>query len=1121
MHLRFNTIVFILLYSIAAFSQTTHVVNSNDDIDDGVCNAAHCSFREAINAANTDGTSSIITFNIPGAGPQTIIPPTVFPDITASDLFIDGETQTGGLGNIVISFNSRDFGTNDFLRVLAPRTHINGIMFKDMRYVNNINAIVRVGTATQNADNSKITNCSFHTDNLDFTNLTPSSVIVANSNNFVFSKNIIGGDYAKNAIFLTHAGVYFNSATANQKVGALIDSSYFMSTIVGLKMNATDGIISNNLFGSFDTTGLNGFVTQESGIVSYVSNLQIRKNYFISHAAESCILETTSTATSCVISNNRFINSTSVAIYSKPDNINLQVTNNYGRNLNYFLNYAGNNTGQVIVNDNIIQNASTFYYTSTSIPSLSAFDRNTILCSTSKPINYNNLSGAPLPPVITSVNRTEIKGTAIPNNVVQVYSNPRTNCPNTVCQGGTLLGKTVADNAGNWTLNANYPNRTKISAYQHENKIPAPLVYSEFSNCFACTTPTVINITPTLCTNETFVFRGTTYSAANPTDRITVVGDGVSICDTVFNINVTIQSAIRRNQMVNLCYKQTVQIGTVTLSENKLIDSLTLKTTSGCDSIVILQGIIRGVYILDTTICGATSLRIGNQTFDATNSSGIATISGGSFFNCDSVIIATVRFGSTKGFYTLDLCPGDSVLIEGTYFSDRRPTGQIMLTSYLGCDSLLNVSLTILPNKFSFIKQDICRGDTIMIQNEKFFSGKTSGNVQLTNMASNGCDSIIQIDLTVLLDAIGTLDTSLCENQTLTLHGQIFSKQRPSGNIRIDNASHRGCDSFVMVRVTFVSETLGFVNQTICRKSNIKIQNTIYDINNPTGSERIIGGSSAGCDSLIQVNLRFYPELTVEFMSQDLSCNTANTGALFLDLISGGAGTFTYSIDNKTATPYSPSASVSNLSKGIHTVKITDSAGCDTTFTFEIFGSKVLSLNLPNDTTIEKGTSIQINSQANFSPFITTWNPTSFLSCTNCINPIASPDQTTTYVLIAEDSMGCKIQDQMTIQVIVKDNEIWVPTTFSPNGDRINDLFYPKFKFPEKSRITVFKIYDRWGEEVFSKTNGNFEEDGEIYGWDGMFGNDPLMPGVYTYIIEYETKDLGRKWANGSVTLLK
>ncbi|MBK7224974.1 MAG: hypothetical protein IPH96_05935 [Saprospiraceae bacterium] len=45
-------------------------------------------------------------------------------------------------------------------------------------------------------------------------------------------------------------------------------------------------------------------------------------------------------------------------------------------------------------------------------------------------------------------------------------------------------------------------------------------------------------------------------------------------------------------------------------------------------------------------------------------------------FNCDSVIIAT-GFGSTKGFYIGSMSTVDSVLIEGTYFSDRRPTGQI------------------------------------------------------------------------------------------------------------------------------------------------------------------------------------------------------------------------------------------------------------------------------------------------------------------------------------------------------------------------------------------------------------------------------------------------------------
>ncbi|MBK7224976.1 MAG: hypothetical protein IPH96_05945 [Saprospiraceae bacterium] len=60
-------------------------------------------------------------------------------------------------------------------------------------------------------------------------------------------------------------------------------------------------------------------------------------------------------------------------------------------------------------------------------------------------------------------------------------------------------------------------------------------------------------------------------------------------------------------------------------------------------------------------------------------------------------------------------------------------------------------------------------------------------------------------------------------------------------------------------------------------------------------------------------------------MSQDLSCNTANTGALALDLISEVRELLLF-YRQKTAT-HIPSASVSNPSKGIHTVKITESAG--------------------------------------------------------------------------------------------------------------------------------------------------------------------------------------------------
>ncbi|MBK8241840.1 MAG: hypothetical protein IPK88_00290 [Saprospiraceae bacterium] len=41
---------------------------------------------------------------------------------------------------------------------------------------------------------------------------------------------------------------------------------------------------------------------------------------------------------------------------------------------------------------------------------------------------------------------------------------------------------------------------------------------------------------------------------------------------------------------------------------------------------------------------------------------------------------------------------------------------------------------------------------------------------------TNGCDSIVQVDLTVIPDANGQLDTTLCENDTLRLFGEDFFK---------------------------------------------------------------------------------------------------------------------------------------------------------------------------------------------------------------------------------------------------------------------------------------------------------------------------------------------------------
>jgi len=127
---------FAITISETAQSGPEYVVNVADDTDDGAATVAHCSFREAIHAANNDGVPSTIRFNIPGTGVHTITAQgSRFPDITAP-VVIDGYTQPGARPNSKGIREASDAvlkieidGNNELigLRVMAPNTTIRGL----------------------------------------------------------------------------------------------------------------------------------------------------------------------------------------------------------------------------------------------------------------------------------------------------------------------------------------------------------------------------------------------------------------------------------------------------------------------------------------------------------------------------------------------------------------------------------------------------------------------------------------------------------------------------------------------------------------------------------------------------------------------------------------------------------------------------------------------------------------------------------------------------------------------------------------------------------------------------------------------------------------------------------
>ncbi len=114
-----------LTFSVAQ-AQSMYVVNSAADTDDGTCNTAHCTLREAIIAANASAGLDEIRFGI-GTGVQTISVTSRLPTITDA-VTIDAATQPGFAGKPIIELDGSNAGSASGLVVGAGGSVVRGLV---------------------------------------------------------------------------------------------------------------------------------------------------------------------------------------------------------------------------------------------------------------------------------------------------------------------------------------------------------------------------------------------------------------------------------------------------------------------------------------------------------------------------------------------------------------------------------------------------------------------------------------------------------------------------------------------------------------------------------------------------------------------------------------------------------------------------------------------------------------------------------------------------------------------------------------------------------------------------------------------------------------------------------
>jgi gliding motility-associated-like protein len=169
------------------------------------------------------------------------------------------------------------------------------------------------------------------------------------------------------------------------------------------------------------------------------------------------------------------------------------------------------------------------------------------------------------------------------------------------------------------------------------------------------------------------------------------------------------------------------------------------------------------------------------------------------------------------------------------------------------------------------------------------------------------------------------------------------------------------------------------------------------------------------------------------------------------------------------------------------------------------------------DKKIAAGTSLDL--VPSFSADVTevNWSPTSAIFRNSESAITVKPLENTEYTVEVKNAAGCAARDKVNVTVTKSGGELFIPNAFSPNGDGVNDVFYPRSASSVK--VVSLKIFNRYGAVVFERSGFNTNDISA--GWDGNSRGTKLLPGVFIYVIGITDAENKTQIIQGDVALIR
>jgi gliding motility-associated-like protein len=496
----------------------------------------------------------------------------------------------------------------------------------------------------------------------------------------------------------------------------------------------------------------------------------------------------------------------------------------------------------------------------------------------------------------------------------------------------------------------------------------------------------------------------------------------------------------------------------------------------------------------------------------------------------------TLTDGMTDTIFQIDLIEPEEITFNVLNQND--------ISCFDACDGFLAIEAVGGTAPFSYFLD----GNATPVLNNLAIAGLCAGNHEIEVVDANNCSATYDFslsepaefiaDITVNNDVscFGGSDASITAttngNATAYLWNTLDNTPTitglPQGMYTVTVTDDNGCKDTTSVTITQpatpLAVTIDEIQPVSCAGEDDGIleaipvgPGTIFtytwsDFNNNQQNDDLFAGTYSvtvvnenGCDATADYTLTEPDPLIVSIATQDLTCvGGPDSGAMEVEDVQGGEEPYLYSVDGAV---FANDSLFESLSEGGYNLVVQDALGCEQIVPFQIFGAPELEIDLGDDLVIELGQTIELDAAAIGDNLVYTWILTDQdyqCATSDCQSIFLTPTATTTVAVAVNDTTSlCVGADQILIQV-ANNRKIYIPNTFSPNFDGINDYFMV-FAKQGVQRIARLDIFDRFGGQIYSRTN--LQPNDEQAGWDGTYRGKRVQTGVYVFFVEIEFID--------------